>query len=135
MKKVEEYYVLGCERKDYKGDDAIMYFRGYYTDCITDRLSELPDWRKYNTYEDAKKTLESYNRSMNFLLDKVRLWQTKKLKIRKFFKGYDNACFKYMPFISCWSLDDVPKITYSFDIFKVKLEIESTMTIEKVFCE
>ena len=140
MKEIEEYYVLGCERKNYKGEDVIMYFSHLYlgyddTDCITDRLSELPDWRKYSTYEDAKKALESYDESMNLLLDKAKLWQMRKLKIRKFFKGYDNACFKYMPFISLWSLDDVPKIAYSFNIFKVKSEIESTLTVERVSCE
>ena len=121
MAVTKEYYVLGCEKINYKGEKVLMFFKGCRNNITTDRLSELPIQRKYNTYKEAQKALNEYNQTMNKMLNKVRLWQKNRKRIRNIMKDYDTACYRYLDFISCWSLDDEPKIIYSLKIYKVEL--------------
>ena len=127
----KEYYVLAYKYEyNYKSDNkevhsSTMYYLSKYSNTI-DTLN-LEDAVKYSTFEKAERALNNYYRLMDKYTRKTIKWRDKRRKIQRIFPKYETCSAPYEEYVSCFGLDNEPRINHLFKIHKV---VESIDIIE-----
>lgn len=122
----KEYYVLGYPyESNFTNKTEMEYFCKYVRSITT---TNLEDAITYDTLKKAKMSLNNYYKTMDKYIAKTLKWRDKHRKIRKIFHNHDRCIPPYNDWVSCFGIDNEPKIEHPFKIYK----ITNTIDIEEV---